>query len=449
MAIEKDVTLSKAGRSWVGYYYDSTGKRRGKSLGLIKGHPRNENRGLTQRQARVLRDRLAVDLRIAPRSGGRALRFGEFLNRYLESRAELRPGTKLIHDMTVRYLLEHFGSGMPIDRVTPSMASDWRTALAHGRLEGARRTVQHNGHPPTEQTVCLHTRTTKTIFNRAVADELISRNPFAHLTGTPADEAKDWKYVSLDELEKLLDACPDAGWRAFLGLCRLAGLRRAEALTLLWSHVDWVNYRLTVFAPKTGKRRVVPVEPQLQGLLQDVFDAAKPGEGHVVPQSMVSRTSLRRRFESIIRKAGLPQWADLYRVLRRNAETDWAQRFPQYVVSTWMGHDIRVSDRHYLQVPEELYVKAAGLTTEGKLQNNCKTDEPGEIRECCKSLSYQMERTGLEPATPSLQSNIQRSVPNRCNCSSRRQLGGLARTYAHDGLPLLVCTDTTCEHRCA
>ena len=45
--------------------------------------------------------------------------------------------------------------------------------------------------------------------------------------------------------------------------------------------------------------------------------------------------------------------------MRRNCETDWAQVYPQYVVSTWIGHGIEVSARHYLQVPEELYEKAA------------------------------------------------------------------------------------------
>src|SRR3712207_7230032 len=48
-----------------------------------------------------------------------------------------------------------------------------------------------------------------------------------------------------------------------------------------------------------------------------------------------------------------------FQVMRRNCETDWAQRYPQYAVSTWIGHDITVSAQHYLQVPEELYRKVS------------------------------------------------------------------------------------------
>ena len=73
--------------------------------------------------------------------------------------------------------------------------------------------------------------------------------------------------------------------------------------------------------------------------------------------------SRRKRFESIIHRAGLVRWPKLFQVLRRNCETDWAQVYPQYVVSYWMGHDITVSDAHYLQVPIELYAKVAHTAT--------------------------------------------------------------------------------------
>ena len=35
--------------------------------------------------------------------------------------------------------------------------------------------------------------------------------------------------------------------------------------------------------------------------------------------------------------------------------------YPQYAVSQWIGHSMAVSEKHYLQVPEELYTKAAGV----------------------------------------------------------------------------------------
>lgn len=141
-----------------------------------------------------------------------------------------------------------------------------------------------------------------------------------------------------------------------IALCRLAGLRRGEALGLTWSSIDWQKHRLTVIAEKTGRRRVIPIEPKLFELLLDAFDQAKESEEWICP---ISKHCLWRNFQTIRRRAGLEKWKDALKVMRRNRETDWAQRYPQYAVSSWIGHGIQVPARHYLQVPEELYEKVA------------------------------------------------------------------------------------------
>ena len=195
------------------------------------------------------------------------------------------------------------------------------------------------------------------MFNQAVRDDLIPFNPFDRLKGRAPEPDKDWKYVSLDELVKLLEACPNWGWRLVIALCRVAGLRRGEAVALTWDAVEWKQHRLRVIAEKTGRLRIVPIEPELYDMLLEAFEQAEEGEERLCP---ISRHCLWRNFQVIRRRAGLPEWKDAFQVLRRNRETDWAQVYPQYVVSYWMGHDIKVSDRHYLQVPVELYDKAAG-----------------------------------------------------------------------------------------
>ena len=194
----------------------------------------------------------------------------------------------------------------------------------------------------------------------------------------PPETDKDWYYLSFESLSKLLNTCPNIGWRVFLGLCRIAGLRRGEALACGWADVDWESRRLNVISPKTKRRRAVPIEPELHELLLEAFEDAGDGEEYVVSHAMVSRSSVRKRFESIIRRAGLIQWAGLFQVLRRNRETDWAQRYPQYVVSTWMGHDITVSSQFYLQVPKELYDDAAQLTPE-KRRSSTPGDTPVKV----------------------------------------------------------------------
>ena len=70
--------------------------------------------------------------------------------------------------------------------------------------------------------------------------------------------------------------------------------------------------------------------------------------------------------------------------MRRNCEIDWAQRYPQYAVSTWIGHGIEVSARHYLQIPEELYDKIAAIK-----DNQTATKSKDEI-EVMKQIEHKM-----------------------------------------------------------
>jgi integrase len=140
-----------------------------------------------------------------------------------------------------------------------------------------------------------------------------------------------------------------------LALCRLAGLRQGEALSLPWSAIDWDARRLEVIAEKTSRRRIVLAEPELYNILLEAFETAYDGETLVIAEGTIVKSNLWRDFGVICKRAGLKRWEKWSQVLRKNCETDWAQKYPQYVVSVWMGHDINVSAQYYLQVPEQLY----------------------------------------------------------------------------------------------
>lgn len=356
MSIKSTVTLSSNGKYWQAFYYDSTGMRRAKGLG-----PKAE---LSKRQAKVMCDRLAAELQLNPICGlpSRAFRLGDYLERYVASRTDLRPRTLELHKLTKKYLLAYFGADVRIDKINRAMAFDWRVALAKGELTDTPR--------PAEATICQHIRNAKVIFNHAVRDDLVLSNPFDRLKGATSEPDKKWKYVTREELRQLLGACPSISWRLLLALCRLAGLRQGEALSLLWSSIDWDARRLEVLAEKTGRRRIVPIEPVLYSLLLEAFSAASEREQLVIPRNSIRCSNLWRDFGVICKRAKLERWAKWCHVLRKNYETDWAQRFPQYVVSAWSGHSIQVSARHYLQVPEELYKKAAA-TNEAQTATKC------------------------------------------------------------------------------
>jgi integrase len=259
----------------------------------------------------------------------------------------LRKSTRSLLALTGRYLKQFFGEQTPIDQVTRQGARDWRIALARGDFS--------KGRVMAEVSVCHRCADARAYFKQAVDDDLLLFNPFDRVKVRSPKPDKDWHYVSIDQLDQLLSACRTNGWKMLIALCRLAGLRRGEALSLKWPGVDLHNRRLTIFAEKTGAKRIVPIDPRLHALLIEAR-AADQAQERVCD---VSGHCLWRNFQVIRKRAALPRWKHAFQVMRRNCETDWAQRFPQYAVSEWIGHDIRVSATHYLAVPEELYAKAA------------------------------------------------------------------------------------------
>lgn len=375
MKTNTTVTLSSNGKYWQAFYYDISGRRRAKSLG-----PKKE---LSKRKAKVMCDRLAAELCLNPARAGNnhSPVLERFLERYINNRTDLKPATKDLHRLTKEYLLMFFDGSIRIDRITRAMAADWRASIASGRL-----ILNRKGRKNKEASVCIHVRNAKTAFSHAVSEDLIMFNPFDRLKGNAPEPDKNWKYLSIEELDRLLEACPNWGWKLQIALCRLAGLRRGEAFSLTWADIDWQDHRLKVIAEKTGRLRIVPIGAKLYELLLDAFAVAEEGEKRVCP---ISKHGMWRNFQVYRERAGLEKWKDAFQVMRRNCETDWAQTYPQYVVSTWIGHGIEVSARHYLQVPEELYEKVAATN---KASTATKTATKSEyirsLREVISSNSF-------------------------------------------------------------
>src|SRR3954465_9085694 len=97
-------------------------------------------------------------------------------------------------------------------------------------------------------------------------------------------------FVSREDVQKVLDACPDVQWRLLFSLSRFGGLRcPSEHLMLKWADVDWDKNRLLVHSPKTehhdgGDCRFVPLFPELRQLLLEAFAEAAEGTEYVITQ---------------------------------------------------------------------------------------------------------------------------------------------------------------------
>ena len=286
----------------------------------------------------------AVEL-VEPRQ---TMTLGGWLNSYLAGRAcELKPRSLQKLQDTSDMMLAHFKPATVLRSITPQQASEWRQALEKRLSVASAR---------------IHSGNAKTMMSEAVRRRLIPDNPFAHLK-SGATPSKYTRYITPDEIERIIEACPNAEWRLLFGLARLAGLRvPSESHLLTWADVDWERARLTVQSPKTERhhgheQRIVPITPRLMELLQTRFDECPEGTEKLVT---MRGGWITRQVRVIAKRAGVEMWDRLWQALRSSCEKEWAMTFPQYAVSKWIGHSITVSGRHYANdVPDELFDKAA------------------------------------------------------------------------------------------
>ena len=309
-----------------------------------------------------LRDRLAtVGLVEATK---RAV-LGEFLKCYILARPDVKPATLEVWQQPCRNLTEFFGEEKPLHGITTGDCDQFKAWLLTQDLAAA--------------TVAKRLSFARTFLHVARKHKLIEANPFCEVKIPTANVAARQRFIDREMVRKLLDLATPT-WRTIIALARFGGLRcPSEVLSLEWRHLDWERGRLTVPSPKTdrydGKEsRTIPLFPELRTYLEEALELAEPGQTHVVGGNHLAKAmrptgwkscNLRTSFAKLIKRAGLEPWPRLFHNLRSSRETELLERFPVHVVALWMGHDAKVSLKHYAQTTDEHFERAASGAESG------------------------------------------------------------------------------------
>jgi len=112
----------------------------------------------------------------------------------------------------------------------------------------------------------------------------------------------------------------------------------------------------------------LPLFPELLPHLRQVFEQAEPGTEFVITRYRDTNQNLRTQLKRIIRRAGLEPWPKLFHNCRATRQTELAEQWPLHVVCVWLGNSRAVAAKHYLQVTEDHFERAAKLP-DGALQN--------------------------------------------------------------------------------
>ena len=104
------------------------------------------------------------------------------------------------------------------------------------------------------------------MINMAEKHDLFNgKNPCKAVSIQPEDNQRT-RYLSLAEIQILKTHCRVDVWSiVFCALC--TGMRRGEILSLDWENVDLANDNITLLKTKSGKKREIPILPDLKTML--------------------------------------------------------------------------------------------------------------------------------------------------------------------------------------
>jgi len=375
----------------------------------------------------ALHAKLAKHGLVSPREKVSVPSLSQFVDAYIASRTDVKRGTVVCYQQTRRNLVGYFGADRRLDEITAGETKDFRRWLTRPKNED---NPQEGGQGLGENTARKRCAIAKQMFSDALDRELIGRNPFGKMEGLTvgASDGRDY-FVTREEAEVVLEACPDAQWRLLFALSRYGGLRcPSEHLGLRWGDVDWERGRIAVRSPKTehheGKaERIIPLFPELRPYLQAVLDELladfDPKETRLSEQPVITRyrdtnANLRTQLCRIIRKAGLTPWPKLFQNLRSTRATELASDFPAHVAAEWMGHSTVVADKHYWRVTDADFERAIQKAQQKAQQKASqyvgmerkgwerKREKPGNLDDRRVPLVPSVVREGFEPPTKGL-----------------------------------------------
>ncbi|MHC4281144.1 MAG: tyrosine-type recombinase/integrase [Planctomycetota bacterium] len=332
-----------------------------------------------------------------------------WVDEYIEGRTDIKPNTKQNMLAARNDFFGFCDSSMSIYDFSAYDAEEFRRHLLEQGLA--------------ENTIRRRSKRIKQFFTAAQKKRLISENPFDGIPTNSVSNFERHQFISREDIQKVIDACPKNEWRLIFALARYGGLRiPSELHGLTWDDILWDKKRFIIHSPKTehieGKgTRICPLFPELEPYLMEAFQLAQPGQKRVIATELNINSNLRTQAHRIIKRAGLKPWGKTFQNLRASRETELVEDFPVHVVTEWLGNSPDIARKYYLQTHEAHFQQAVekgglkgGLNTavprctESQSENSevdstlcCATAYDNMREDANQDNSYPLPPRGLEP----------------------------------------------------
>jgi len=155
----------------------------------------------------VIYKRLVRAELVGPRPS--AITLGDWLERYIESRSDVKRSTRQVYGHTRRNLLACFGETRPLAKIT--------------RADAARFVEMLNAAGLAQNTIRRRCGIARQFMNAAGKAGLVSENPFDSVPVTVSGNSARQHFITREDFEPVLNAAPSAAWRLAFALCRYGG----------------------------------------------------------------------------------------------------------------------------------------------------------------------------------------------------------------------------------
>jgi integrase len=313
---------------WTVRIYDEHGKRRSFATGLTS------KRMVEEYERKLLTE--VAEKKLFPERFLPKVKFKDFVPDYLQKHAsKLRSYEDYTY--TVKQLIIFFGNYLLSE-----------IELYHVETFYAKRSKEVGVYAVNKEVKLL-----KGILHKAIDWHYLKENPVKGFK--PGKEEPRKRFLRQYELEKLIEACGNAGVPYLRPLVIVAvhtGLRKEELLSLKWTNVDLGRKVLEVADGKGGFTRYVPIDETAEVQFALLHERQK---GLYVFHDQYGRRILdiKKSFRAAVDRTGL---ADVrFHDLRRTFGTYCALiRVPHKTLQKWMGHKkIDTTFKYYVQSPED------------------------------------------------------------------------------------------------
>ena len=236
------MAVRKRGNKWFVDVYLPNGDRYRKIVG-------------TKRQAEEVEKRIEIKILEGKWTlRNKEMTFGELLPEYFEYSKAAKAKSTYSNDKyrIEAHLLPYFG-GTSLKEISPQMLDKYKAKRI--REEASNNTVNH-------ELVCL-----SHIMKMAIRWRYAEHNPVSSIEKMKVPKCPP-KFLSLEEIDRLLEASMGSHIYPILMTALHTGLRKSELLNLRWSDIDFGQCTITVqpkadWSTKNYKSRIISLTPIL------------------------------------------------------------------------------------------------------------------------------------------------------------------------------------------